>query len=75
MTNRLDRVMRGLEALQNDADGIIDAHINAWLAEHPEAVSWGETKLRLVAIPAGMTINRVEALKLLRRGLTGKDNR
>jgi len=29
----------------------------------------GETKLRLVAIPAGMTINRVEALKLLRRGL------
>jgi hypothetical protein len=26
MTNRLDRVMRGLEALQNDADGIIDAH-------------------------------------------------
>jgi hypothetical protein len=69
MTNRIDRVMRGLEALQNDADGIIDAHVNAWLAEHPEAISWGETKLRLVARPAGMTINRVEALKLLRRGL------
>ena len=69
MTNRLDRVMRGLEVLQNDADGIIDAYVNAWLAEHPEAVSWGETKLRLVARPAGLTINRVEALKLLRRGL------
>src|SRR5215469_1372771 len=74
MADRLDRVMRGLEALRNDADGIIDAHINAWLAEHPEAISWGETKLRLVAIPAGMTINRVEALKLLRRGLTPKDH-
>src|SRR5262249_25431380 len=72
MTNRLDRVMRGLEALQNDADGIIDAHVNAWLAEHPEAVFGGETKLRFVPIPAGMTINRVEALRLLRRGLTEK---
>ena len=40
MANRLDRVMRGLEALQNDADGIIDAHVNAWLAEHPEAASF-----------------------------------
>jgi hypothetical protein len=69
MANRIDRVMRGLEQLQNDADGIIDAHVNSWLAEHPEAVSWGETKLRLVAQPAGLTINRVEALKLLRRGL------
>ena len=69
---RLDRIMHELEILQNDADGIIDAHVNAWLAEHPEAASWGETKLRLVAIPAGMTINRVEALKLLRRGLTEK---
>ena len=34
MTNRLDRVMRGLEALQNDADGI---YVNAWLAEQPKA--------------------------------------
>ena len=44
MTNRLDRVMRGLEQLQNDADGIIDAHVNSWLAQHPEAVSWGTRK-------------------------------
>jgi len=69
MANRLDRVMHELEVLQNSADNIIDAHVDAWLAEHPEAISWGETKLRLVALPAGMTINRVEALKLLRRGL------
>ena len=69
MTNRIDRIMYQLEALQNDADGIIDAHVNAYLAQHPEAISWGETKLRLVARPAGLTINRVEALKLLRRGL------
>jgi hypothetical protein len=73
MADRLDRIMHGLEVLQNDADRIIDAHINVWLAEHPEAVSWGEAKLRLVALPAGTTINRVAALKILRRGLTGKD--
>jgi hypothetical protein len=72
---RLDRIVRDLESLHKDADGIIDAHVNAWLAEHPEAVSWGEAKLRLVALPAGTTINRVAALKLLRRGLTGKDHR
>jgi hypothetical protein len=66
MTNRLDRVMRGLEQLQNDADGIIDAHVNSWLAQHPEAVSWGEAKIRLIARPAGSTLNRVEALKVVR---------
>jgi len=66
MTNRLDRVMRGLEQLQNDADHIIDAHVNSWLAQHPEAVSWGEAKIRLIAQPAGTTLNRVEALKVVR---------
>ena len=50
--------MHELEVLQNDADGIIDTYVNSVLAEHPEAVSWGETKLRLVAQPAGLTINR-----------------
>jgi len=66
MTNRLDRVMRGLEQLQNDADHIIDAHVNSWLAQHPEAGSWGEAKIRLIARPAGSTLNRVEALKVVR---------
>jgi hypothetical protein len=55
-----------LEALQNDADGIIDAHVNAWLAHHPEAVSWGAAKIELIAKPAGSTLNRVEALKVVR---------
>ena len=72
---RLDRSMHELEVLQNDADGIIDAHVNAYLARHPEIASWGEAKIRLIARPAGSTLNRIEALKLLRRGLTGKDHR
>ena len=66
MTNRIDRIMYQLEALQNDADGIIDAHVNAYLAQHPEAVSWGATKIELIAKPAVSTLNRIEALKVVR---------
>ena len=48
---RLDRSMHELEVLQNDADGIIDAHVNAYLARHPEIACWGEAKIRLIAQP------------------------
>jgi hypothetical protein len=58
--------MRGLEQLQNDADHIIDAHVNCWLAQHPEAVSRGAAKIDLIAKPAGSTLNRIEALKVVR---------
>jgi len=61
---RLDRSMHELEVLQNDADGIIDAHVNAYLARHPEIASWGEAKIRLI-LPSP-TLNRVEALKVVR---------
>jgi hypothetical protein len=44
---RLDRIMQELEVLQNDADGIIDAHVNEYLAHYPELPSWGEAKIRL----------------------------
>ena len=70
---RLDRIMHELEVLQNDADGIIDTYVNSVLAEHPEAVSWGTEKIRLIARPAGSTLNRIEALKVVRPALTGKD--
>jgi hypothetical protein len=63
---RLDRIMHELEALQHAADGIIDAHVNAYLARHPEIPSWGATKISLIAQPAGTTLNRVEALKVVR---------
>jgi hypothetical protein len=55
---RLDRIMHELEILQNDADGN--------LARHPEIASWGEAKIRLIGRPAGSTLNRVEALKVVR---------
>jgi hypothetical protein len=63
---RLDRIMHELEALQNDADGIIDAHVNEYLAYHPELSSWGVAKINLIARPAGATLNRIEALKIVR---------
>ena len=71
--DRLDRIMRDLEVLQNDADGIIDSYVNEVLATKPNAVSWGEARQYLIGLPAGSTVNRVEALKVVRRALTGKD--
>lgn len=70
---RLDHVMHELEALQDDADGIIDAYVNEVVAGRPDVVSWGEAKQYLICRPAGPTINRVEALKIVRRALTGKE--
>jgi len=32
----------------------------------PRAVSWGAAKIDLIARPAGSTLNRVEALKVVR---------
>src|SRR5262249_20569694 len=60
---RLDRIMHDLELLQNDADGIINADVKRYWAHRPELPSRGEEKIRLIARPAGMNINRVEALK------------
>ena len=71
---RLDQIVGDLERLQHAADDIINGYVNRIVSEASSGTSWGGTKYRLVA-PAGHVIDRVEALKIVRRAITGKDNR
>jgi hypothetical protein len=71
---RLDQIIGDLERLQHAADDIINGYVNRIVFEASSGASWGGTKYRLVA-PAGHVLNRVAALKIVRRALTGKDDR
>jgi hypothetical protein len=64
--SRLDRIIAELEKLQSEANDIFDAHIDVVMCDLPRGTSFGVTKLREIAEPAGLTINHVKALKLLR---------
>ena len=74
-TNRLDRIIVELEKLQNDADQILNAHVDELRRTKQCHPSWGVTKSFEIAAPAGQTINRVSALKQLRDKILGKYRR
>jgi hypothetical protein len=87
LTNRLDRIIGDLEKLQNDADEILNFHVDQlrqskgvdWSTAGKERpadqgkchASWGVTKYQEVFEPAGSTINRVKALRQLRDKVAG----
>jgi MinD-like ATPase involved in chromosome partitioning or flagellar assembly len=64
--SRLDRIITELEKLQSEAHEIYDAHVDVLLCDLPPGTSFGVTKMRAIAEPAGLTINHIKALKLLR---------
>jgi hypothetical protein len=64
--SRLDRIIAELEKLQSEANEIYDAHVDVLMCDLPGGVSFGVTKMRAIVEPAGLTINHVKALKLLR---------
>jgi hypothetical protein len=63
---RLDRIITELEKLHSEANEIYDAHVDVLMLDLPRGTSFGVTKMRAIAEPAGITINHVKALKLLR---------
>ncbi len=69
---RLDRIVTELERLQKDADEILDTYTDQLVSKEPAGTSWGVTKYSRVAYPAGSTINRVAALKMLRDKFAGR---
>ena len=64
-TGRLDRIINELQRLHDDADKILDAHVNCVLRDLPPASSFGATKYRVLE-PAGRALNYINALKLVR---------
>jgi hypothetical protein len=63
--SRLDRIISELE-IHSEADDIFDAHVDVLMCDLPRGTSWGVTKLQYIAEPAGLTIDYVRGLKLLR---------
>jgi hypothetical protein len=51
---------------------LLNGYVNRIVSEASSGTSWGGTKYRLVA-PAGHVLDRVGALKIVRRALTGND--
>jgi hypothetical protein len=68
---RLDNIIAQLEKLQNDAQGIFDAHVDELCCQTP-GIPWGILKTSEIAAPAGSTIDYVAALKMLREKFTGE---
>jgi hypothetical protein len=69
---RLDTIVAQLEKLQHDANQILDAYTDELMCREPRGTSWGDLKYRKIAVPAGSTINHVNALKLIRDRITGR---
>ena len=71
--SRLDRVAGDLERLHKEADEIFNVYVDLLLANAPRGTSWGQTKLQRLAFPAGSTFDRINALKIVRKALTGEN--
>jgi hypothetical protein len=71
-TGRIDNIIRDLEDLYCQAQGIFDSHVDYCLAKDRSVISFGEMKIREVARPAGSALNYIEALKLVRKKIRGE---
>lgn len=69
-TGRIDNIIKELEKLHDDAQGIFDAHVDYVRTQMP-GVPFGVLKSREIAGPAGNAIDYVAALKIVRKKITG----
>jgi hypothetical protein len=69
-TSRLDRIIVELERLQHDAQDIIDAHVDCLVSKYPCGTGFGEIKSREIAEPAGLMLDIVAALKIVKERIT-----
>ena len=68
--SRIDRIIRELEQLHADAQGIFDAHVD-YLSTKEPGIAFGVLKSRDIARPAGNTVDYVAALKIVRKKISG----
>ena len=69
--SRLDRIIAELKVLHDHAHDIIDAHVDSLHHQAP-GVPFGVLKSQEIAQPAGNSLNYVNALRIVRKKLTGK---
>jgi hypothetical protein len=70
-TGRLDKIIRGLERLQIEAQDIFNAYVDEKICNEPRA-SFGEAKMYYIARPAGSALDYIAALKHVREQLNGR---
>jgi hypothetical protein len=68
---RLDRIIRELEQLHDEAQGIFDAHVEVLRVQN-SGVPFGTIKMCEIAGPAGSSLNYINALKIVREKITGQ---
>lgn len=68
---RLDRIMRELGQLHDEAQDIFDAHVEVLRCQNP-GIPFGTIKMCEIAGPAGSSLNYIEALKIVREKITGQ---
>jgi hypothetical protein len=68
---RLDRIIRELEQLHDEAQSIFDAHVEVERCRIP-SVPFGTIKMCEIAGPAGASLNYINALKIVREKITGQ---
>jgi hypothetical protein len=71
-TSRIDRIIRELEKLQDDANGIINTYVD-YLVTEANAASFGATKAARIFPHAGSQLNYVKALRHVRERLQQKE--
>jgi hypothetical protein len=68
--SRIDNTIKDLERLHAVAQDIFDAHIDYARCRTP-TVPFGTLKSRIIAAPAGSTLNYIAALKIVREKIIG----
>jgi hypothetical protein len=68
---RLDNIIKELERLHNDAQSILDAHVDFVSCRNP-GIPFGVLKSREIAGPAGNSLDYIKALKVVRSKITGE---
>jgi len=65
---RIDHIIAQLQRLYEDAQGIMNAYVEMEISGKP-GVSFGVAKTHLIAEPAGLSIDYIEALKVVKKGM------
>jgi hypothetical protein len=69
--SRLDRIVAELQVLHDQAQDILDSHVDVLCCQQP-GIPFGVLKSREIAQPAGNSLNYINALRIVRKKLTGK---
>jgi hypothetical protein len=69
---RVQQIIDQLEKLHDEAHKIFDARVDVIMCSKPYGTSLGATKMNYIMVPAGRTLDYIQALTNLRDGITPK---